>query len=74
MSSINYIGTRGDYVQLKKASLILVAGESILPIYSQKLKFRNIRVWLYTYFQWTEDRQGFQIQYLTLDTLPRSLG
>ena len=22
----------------------------------------------YTYFQWTEDRQGFQIQYLTLDT------
>ena len=23
---------------------------------------------VYTYFQWTEDRQGFQIQYLTLDT------
>ena len=23
---------------------------------------------LYTYFQWTEDGQGFQIQYLTLDT------
>ena len=22
----------------------------------------------YTYFQWTEDGQGFQIQYLTLDT------
>ena len=22
----------------------------------------------YTYFQWTEDRQGFQIQYLTIDT------
>ena len=22
----------------------------------------------YTHFQWTEDRQGFQIQYLTLDT------
>ena len=22
----------------------------------------------YTNFQWTEDRQGFQIQYLTLDT------
>ena len=28
----------------------------------------------YTYFQWTEDRQGFQIQYLTLDTLLGSLG
>ena len=25
----------------------------------------------YTYFQSTEDGQGFQIQYLTLDTLPR---
>ena len=28
----------------------------------------------YTYFQWTEDRQGFRIQYLTLDALPGSLG
>ena len=26
---------------------------------------------LHIYFQWTEDRQGFQIQYLTLDTWPR---
>ena len=27
---------------------------------------------LYTYFQWTEDGQGFQIQYLTLDIWPGS--
>ena len=26
--------------------------------------------YLYTYFQWTEDRQGFEIQYLTFDTWP----
>ena len=25
-------------------------------------------VWDYTYFQWTEDGQGFQMQYLILDT------
>ena len=28
---------------------------------------------IYTHFQWTEDGQGFQIQYLTLDTWPESL-
>ena len=31
--------------------------------------FENVKqIRSYTYFQWTEDRQGFQIQYLTLDT------
>ena len=25
-------------------------------------------VFIYTYFQWTEDGQSFQIQYLTIDT------
>ena len=29
---------------------------------------RKHQIECYTYFQWTEDRQGFQIQYLTLDT------
>ena len=27
----------------------------------------------YIYFQWTEDGQGFQIQYLTLDTWPGNI-
>ena len=28
---------------------------------------------IYTSFQWTEDRQGFQIQYLTVDTWPDNI-
>ena len=38
---------------------------------SKEVRFHyyyHIFPYTYTYFQWTEDGQGFQIQYLTLDT------
>ena len=43
------------------------------------VKLRLKPLWLFiiemtfTYFQWTDDRQGFQIQYSTLDTSPGSI-
>ena len=59
----------------------------VLPALAQNQHIRNFHVLLmalknrklishfrspHTYFQWTEDGQGFQIQYLTLDTWLRS--